>query len=128
MNSWADYGGAKWRKSKLFLVNCPVSRSLKIAILLSLSISTSYDLKLTLIFFYYAIGNKASANFWQLGNIFPTVVCQLMSKSFRFLFFLQVASLRYIIFWGAPPHFIGIVGKVNIAFPPSKFSLKIEVL
>ena len=63
MNSWADYGGAKWRKSKLFLVNCPVSRSLKIAILLSLSISTSYDLKLTLIFFYYAIGNKASANF-----------------------------------------------------------------
>ena len=42
--------------------------------------------------------------------------------------FLKVASLRYVIFYGAPPHLIGKGGHVKIALPPRKFSRRTEVL
>ena len=34
------------------------------------------------------------------------------------LTFLQNSSAKYMIFWGAPAHLTGVLGKVNKAFPP----------
>ena len=90
--------------------------------------AVSWDFQVILISFCAAIGAKASAYLRQLGKRLPTVVCQWMSMFYLTPFLRQVSSLSHIIFWGAPPHLIGIVGSVKIALPPLIYSLKIDVL
>ena len=61
------------------------------------------------------------------------IICKDIDQTFQFqvtcvtLFrnrpgtFLKYASVRYIIFCGAPAHFTGVFGKEKMAFPSLKF-------
>lgn len=78
------------------------------------------------IFLEVAYSSRAS-EYFLTGNIDGADVYQCMSVSFLTLFVLNVSSLRYIIFWGAPPHFTGIVGRVKIAYPPLNSDLSRDI-
>merc|ERR1719336_3251135 len=123
--SGVDMGGVMWSMSYFTVSSCPLSRSSKMASLVSGFTSTRWLRSFTLMPRPFTTSHKASAYFFTPKMTGREVLYWMLALM---PLFLQFSSARYMIFWGAPAHFIGELGKVKTAFPPLNSSIAFLVL